>query len=117
RTPYTPTSVAVSMDAESAAHLPGRGNSRMTHLPTHVHSANHPSINNGPRRAAAPPPAFARQLQRNFPVFDSGGHIPQQEDDWAVLLLHGLKSPGGRERLVYVVALGNVELDSNRVPG
>ncbi|TMB85889.1 MAG: hypothetical protein E6J45_14755, partial [Chloroflexi bacterium] len=70
-------------DAEAAARLRAKGNYRMTQVPRDVQFGNYPFLNNWPRGAAAAPPAFAGQLQRNFPVFDSGGHIPQQEDDWA----------------------------------
>jgi hypothetical protein len=110
-----PGTVVWEDDPEAAAKLRAGGNYNATQMPAGVRHGNYPFLAGWPLAAAAKPPAVASQLQRNFPIYDDQNSIPQSADDWAVLLLHGLKSPGGLERLVYVVVEAKCEVQE--VPG
>jgi hypothetical protein len=97
-------------DPDAAAKLRATGAYNPTPVPAQVRYGNYPFLAGWPPGATAPAPALAAQLQRNFPIYDDEGRIPQRDDGWAVLLFHGLKSQGGKERLVYVIVEGRSEL-------
>jgi hypothetical protein len=103
-------------DAEAAAKLRATGGYIVTQMPYQVFFGHYPSLKSWPRGAAINAPGFAAQLQEGFPIYDNNGRIPQADEDWALLLLHELRSPGGKERLVYVVVESKVDLGEPRAP-
>ena len=99
-------------DPDAAAKLRASGAYKSTPVPPQVWYKQFPFLAGWPAGAAAAPPAFASQLQRNFPIYGDDGMIPQQDDGWALVLLHGLKSGSGTERLVYVIVEGRITLEN-----
>lgn len=64
--------------------------------------------------AAARTPSFAKQLfQPHFPLSKHG--LVQNDEHYAVVLMHRLRSPAGLERLVYVYLHGKTDL-GERIP-
>jgi len=98
-------------DPDAAARLLAAGSYVATPVPAQVRFGSFPFLAGWPRGAAAAPPPFASRLQGSFPIYDDQGNIPQQDDGWAVVLLHGLKSPAGTERVVYVIVEGRANLN------
>jgi hypothetical protein len=67
-----------------------------------------------PRAAAVKSPPFVYQLFKPFPV---GLRSVPRPDEHALILLHGLRSPSGQERLLYVFVEGSMNLTySARMP-
>jgi hypothetical protein len=62
---------------------------------------NYPFLAGWPPGAAVRPPAFAKSLfQPHFPLSKDG--LVQGDEEYAVVFMHGLKSPAGERRLVCV---------------
>lgn len=73
---------------------------------------NYPFLAHWPRAAAAKSPPLVDQLFKSFPAGPSQNFVPP--DEHALILMHGLRSPLGQERLVYVYVRGS--LYSPRMP-
>jgi hypothetical protein len=77
-----------------------------------------PLLARWPRGAAAATPDLAKTYVfklPHFPDLDLGE--PVHHDELAVLFLHGLKSPSGQERLVYVQVQGKLDLNESTARG
>jgi hypothetical protein len=82
--------------------------------PAHVQS-NYPFLAGWPPGAAAKPaPAFKQLFQPHFPLSKLG--LVQSDEQYAVVLAHGLKSPSGVHRLVYVYVAGKTDMGMARIP-
>lgn len=78
-------------------------------------AGNYPFLAGWPPGAAARPPQFANQLfQPDFPFSKDG--LVQSDENYAVVFMHGLKSPAGERRLVYVYLKGSTDLNMARIP-
>jgi hypothetical protein len=77
-----------------------------------------PLLAKWPRGAAAATPNLARNYLfklPHFPDLDRGQTV--HDDELAGLFLHGLKSPAGQERLVYVQVQGKLDLSESSARG
>jgi len=76
---------------------------------------NYPYLTTWPPGAGARPPAFPNQLFRHFPV-GKDGRLVQSNENYALLLMHAMKSASGQERLVYVYLTCGVDLSGGEIP-
>jgi hypothetical protein len=95
--------IAWDENPETAAKLLAGPGYKTVQVPRSV-AINFPALSNWPRSAGAEPPAVAGQLIRNFPI--SQNRVIPSREDFGFVFLHGLKSPAGEERLVYVIVEG-----------
>ena len=101
-------------DPKSAAPLlAGHGYKAVNVAATIRH--NYPFLSGWPPGAGARQPDFATQLFRpHFPISAEG--LVQSSEDDALVFMHGLTSPGGMRRIVYVYLKGSTDIDTMRVP-
>jgi hypothetical protein len=97
--------VAWDEDPEAAAKLLAGPGYWAVQVPTSVR-VNYPELGGWPRSAGARPPAFAAPLFRNFPVVQNS--VIARTGQYGLVYLHGMKTPSGEERLVYVVVEGDM---------
>jgi hypothetical protein len=99
-------------DPQTAAALLGGAGYHRACVPQSVVNGNYPFLTGWPPGAAANPPPAGSQLFGFFPL-DVGRRI-NSPDTQAVAFLHGLRSPSGAERLVYVFLTGYYDIGLTR---
>jgi hypothetical protein len=97
----------------AAAFLAGQG-FQPVGVPADV-KHNYPFLRSWPPGAGARPPVFPNQLFRHFPLTPDR-RLVQSDEDYALLLMHAMRTPSGQERLVYVFVKCRLDFAESRFP-